>query len=84
MTTYSVLAKHVRKIAHYEGIREGQASVLRTAARALDGHPEQLKAAWDAGWKAAQEQIELEGKLVWAHTAIPEGMEPNPYREKDS
>lgn len=42
---------------------------------------QQAKAeAWDQGWHAAQEVVELEGQKVWAHTVFPEGYEGNPYR----
>ena len=34
--TGTLIAKHVRKISHYEGITEGQASVLRNAAQTID------------------------------------------------
>ena len=36
ITDYTKLAKHVRKIAGYEGITQGQSSVLRAAAKALE------------------------------------------------
>lgn len=38
--------------------------------------------AWDEGWKAAQEIMDLNGEKVWAHTVIEEGYEPNPYRKE--
>lgn len=36
--------------------------------------------AWDEGWRAAQEVVELEGVKCWAHTVFPLGYEGNPYR----
>ena len=36
--------------------------------------------AWDEGWRAAQQIVELEGVKCWAHTVFPEGYEGNPYR----
>ena len=38
----TLIAKHVRKISHYEGITEGQASVLRQAAQTIDRLTEAL------------------------------------------
>lgn len=41
-------------------------------------------AAWDQGWKAAQQVVELDGVKCWAHTVFPEGYEGNPYRHGDA
>lgn len=38
-------------------------------------------AAWDEGWQAAREVVELDGLKCWAHTVLPDGYEPNPYRD---
>ena len=44
MTEHSELvANHVRKISHYEGITDGQASVLREAAHVLTEQAAMLK-----------------------------------------
>lgn len=39
--------------------------------------------AWDEGWQAAREVLELDGMKVWAHTVTPDGYEGNPYRDKE-
>ena len=41
---------------------------------------EALAEAWDQGWNAARQVVQLNGVNVWAHTVFPEGYEGNPYR----
>ena len=40
----------------------------------------ELADAWDEGWSAARQVLDLDGVKVWAHTVMPEGYEGNPYR----
>jgi hypothetical protein len=39
-----------------------------------------LAQAWDEGYRAAHEVVDLDGVKVWAHTVFPLGCEGNPHR----
>lgn len=58
---------------------EIQAEYERDEAEARDDQPT-LADAWDEGYRAAREVVELDGVKCWAHTVMPEGYEGNPYR----
>jgi hypothetical protein len=67
----------------YEHAQERYEAQFRLNAELIAGLKKAQAEAWDEGWRAAQEIVELEGKKVWAHTVFPEGYEGNPYREAE-
>ena len=54
--------------------------VLPLVWAALEALPDRRADAWDEGWRAAAEVVDLEGEETWAHAVFPEGYEGNPYR----
>ena len=85
---HSRIARHVRNISNYEGITEGQASVLRAAAKALEsvtvqtkGDREALKAVLDPLKDVEMDEYD-DASLLIADAVLTAGFRRSPTADR--